>query len=50
MQIAILGVDLGKNTCSLVGLDGTGRVTVRGRVRRESILAFATKLPSVAGR
>jgi transposase len=46
MQFAVLGVDLGKNTCSLVGLDETGRVIIRRRARRESILAFATKLPS----
>ena len=24
MQIAVLGIDLGKNSCSIVGLDHTG--------------------------
>ncbi len=26
MEIAVLGIDLGKNSCSVVGLDGVGRV------------------------
>lgn len=30
--VAVLGIDLGKNSCSLAGLDDTGRV-----VRRSSI-------------
>src|SRR6201993_5596950 len=38
MQIKILGIDLGKNLCSLAGLDGSGQVVVRGRVRRENLL------------
>jgi predicted NBD/HSP70 family sugar kinase len=29
MEIAILGIDLGKNSCSLVGLDGQGKVVKR---------------------
>jgi len=29
MDIAVLGIDLGKNVCSVVGLDGNGRVLVR---------------------
>lgn len=41
MQIAVLGIDLGKNTCSLVGLDENGRVIVRRRLRRESVIRFA---------
>jgi transposase len=46
MQIAVLGVDLGKNCCSLVGLDGLGKVVLRRRMRRETVIAFASKLPS----
>jgi hypothetical protein len=38
-------VDLGKNSCSLAGLDETGRVVLRRRMRRDSILLFASKLP-----
>jgi hypothetical protein len=26
MQIAVIGIDLGKNICSLAGLDGSGQV------------------------
>ena len=29
MQIAVLGIDLGKNSCSVVGLDASGRVVLR---------------------
>ena len=29
MQIAVLGMDLGKNSGSVVGLDGSGRVILR---------------------
>ena len=40
MQIAVLGIDLGKNSCSLAGLDTTGAVVKRRRMRPESIPAF----------
>jgi transposase len=40
MQIAVLGIDLGKNSCSLVGLDQAGTVVKRRRMRPESIPAF----------
>lgn len=40
MEIAILGIDLGKNSCSLVGLDLAGQVSVRRRMRRETVVAF----------
>ncbi|GMA80272.1 IS110 family transposase [Methylorubrum aminovorans] len=42
----MLGIDLGKNSCSLVGLDATGRVVLRRRMRRESVIAFGAQLPS----
>src|SRR5579859_3757377 len=45
MQIAVLGIDLGKNSCSVAGLDGTGAVIKRRRMRPESIAAFTEKLP-----
>src|SRR3954449_1076900 len=45
MQIAVLGIDLGKNSCSLAGLDNAGRVVVRRRLRRESVIKFAARLP-----
>ena len=34
MGIVVLGIDLGKNVCSIVGLDGEGRVVVRRRMTR----------------
>ena len=46
MQIAVLGIDLGKNSCSVVGLDSTGAVIKRRRMRPESIAAFTEKLPA----
>lgn len=41
MQVAVLGVDLGKNSCSIVGLDDRGAVVVKKRMRRMSVIAFA---------
>lgn len=40
MQIAVLGIDLGKNSCSLVALDQTGAVVKRRRMRPENIPDF----------
>jgi transposase len=44
-DIQILGIDLGKNSCSVVGLDAAGRVLLRRRTRREGVIALAAKLP-----
>jgi transposase len=44
MDIAILGIDLGKNSCSVVGLDLNGKVLARRRMRRATIIAFCAKL------
>ena len=44
MQIAVLGIDLGKNSCSVVGLDGTGQVVMRRRMQRDSVIKFASGL------
>jgi transposase len=44
-QIAVLGIDLGKSSCSIAGLDGTGRVVVRRRLHRDGVLKFASALP-----
>jgi transposase len=44
-DVCILGVDLGKNSCSIVGIDGAGRVLLRRRTRREGVIALAAKLP-----
>src|SRR4051794_8210527 len=29
MQIAVLGIDIGKNSCSIAGLDASGRIVLR---------------------
>ena len=44
MKIVTLGVDLGKNLCSLAGLDQTGVVVLRRRLRREAVLRFTARL------
>ena len=44
-DVQLLGVDLGKNSCSVVGLDAAGRVLLRRRMRREGVIALAAKLP-----
>lgn len=43
--IAVLGIDLGKNSCSLAGMDATGAVVMRKRLTRDAIVAFAATLP-----
>ena len=45
-NIAVLGVDLGKNVCSVVGLDASGAVVMRRRMRRETLIGLAEKLPA----
>src|SRR5579859_7923879 len=46
MQIAVIGIDMGKNSCRIAGLDSTGAVIKRRRMRPESIAAFTEKLPA----
>jgi transposase len=43
MQIAVLGIDLGKNSCSVVGLDASGRVVLRRRLHRDGVVKLAAK-------
>ena len=45
MTVAILGVDLGKDICSVVGFDGGGAVRLRRRMRRKTLIRFAAELP-----
>ena len=44
-DIAVLGVDLGKNVCSVVGLDAAGAVVMRRKMKRETLIGLAEKLP-----
>lgn len=46
MQIAVLGIDLGKNSCSVAGLDASGRVVLRRRLHRDSVEKLASRLPA----
>ena len=41
MDVRIFGVDLDKNSCSVVELDPMGRAVLRRRLRRESIVGVA---------
>lgn len=44
MRIAVLGIDLGKNVCSVVGLDETGMVVLRRRTRRDTLIVLVGKM------
>ena len=44
--IAVLGIDLGKNSCSLAGMDAAGAVIMRKRMTRDAIVTFAGTLPA----
>ena len=44
-KVAVLGIDLGKNSCSLAGLDASGALVLRRRTGRQGILALAQRLP-----
>ena len=44
MDIAVLGIDLGKNSCSVVELDRSGKVVLRRRMQRKTIVIKAAKL------
>ena len=46
MRIAVLGIDLGKNVCSMVGLDGSGAIVLRRRAKRDLLAEFVGKLPA----
>lgn len=47
MTIVVLGIDLGKNVCSLAGLDETGAVVLRRRMKREGVIDFVAKMPAL---
>ncbi len=44
MKISVLGVDIGKNVCSLVGPDADEKVVLRRRVTKETLIGLAMKL------
>jgi len=43
MTIVMIGIDLGKNSCSVAALDECGTVVLRRRMRPGSIVGFAAK-------
>jgi len=45
-KVSVLGIDIGKNICSLVGLDAAGTVVMRRRATRETLIGLAEKLPA----
>jgi transposase len=46
MQIAVLGIDLGKNRRSVAGLDTTGRIVLRRRTNRDGVIKLASRPPT----
>ena len=46
MQVAVLGIDLGKKTCSLVSLDNAGHVVLRRRLQRGGVIKLTAELPA----
>ena len=46
MAIATIGIDLGKNSCSVAALDGSGAVVLRRRVSRAKLAEFVGRLPA----
>jgi transposase len=44
MSVSVLGIDLGKNTCSVVGQDASGQIVIRRRVKRDGLIDLTAKL------
>lgn len=45
-EVKVLGIDLGKDVCSVVGLNEAGKVLLRRRMRRDSVLKLAAGMPA----
>ncbi len=45
MEIASIGIDLGKTTFHLVALNDQGKVVVRKKFSRQQLLAYTANLP-----
>ena len=43
MIVSVLGIDLGKDICSIVGLNESGAVILRQRAKRETLIGLAAK-------
>lgn len=44
MMIMILGIDLGKNSCSVCGLNADGKVVLHRRTQPKTIVSLASTL------
>jgi len=47
MEIASIGIDLGKTTFHLVALNHQGKVVVRKKFSRKQLLAYTANLPGI---
>ena len=45
VTVAALEINLGKNSCNVAALDGTGRVVLRRRLTQDGVVPFAADLP-----
>lgn len=45
MDVTVIGIDLGKNSCSVAGMDAGGRVVFRKRASRSGVVALVRKHP-----
>lgn len=45
-RIAVPGIDSGKNSCSVAGMDSAGRVVLRRRMHRDGVIKLAAGLPA----
>lgn len=50
MSIVILGIDLGKNLCSVVGIVAAGAIVVRRSMRRRTLIDYMAKLETCKNR
>jgi hypothetical protein len=50
MNVSVLGIDLGKNICSIVGLNASGAVILRRRAKRETLIGLAAIDEVASGR
>ncbi len=45
VTIAVLGIDLGKNSCSIAGLDASGAIVLRRRTTRDGVIKLVASVP-----
>lgn len=45
MDVAVIGIDLGKNSCSVAGMDASGNILFRKRTNRTGLFKIVQKYP-----